>query len=38
MMALDAEDFELVFTDLSMPEMDGWEVGAARFVAASLLR
>jgi PAS domain S-box-containing protein len=24
--ALEAGDFELVFTDLSMPEMDGWEV------------
>jgi CheY-like chemotaxis protein len=24
--SLASEDFELVFTDLSMPEMDGWEV------------
>ncbi|MGB9181058.1 MAG: PAS domain S-box protein, partial [Pyrinomonadaceae bacterium] len=27
--ALERENFDLVFTDLSMPEMDGWEVARA---------
>ncbi|HEV7892277.1 MAG TPA: GAF domain-containing protein [Pyrinomonadaceae bacterium] len=27
--ALEAEEFDVVFTDLSMPEMDGWEVARA---------
>ena len=27
--ALESEEFDVVFTDLSMPEMDGWEVARA---------